>query len=428
MDRERFKQARPGDMLCASFQCDHCWFVNLQGREPQGVNSVADTMLMPYIRRVNLDILWSRETSTVYGNYLVTVKKKTLSAEMNLPIQFEPRGPWPVADRQGFQTAVEMVKQSRLQGKNDKTYQQFDSIRKFRSASTNEFESGLEAADELMLVGDGGRSFRVSAVPTQSRLFVKFMRGCEKRMGRLVKQNKALDVRILLKMLHAYELELISKKTSVARKRFVKMASAYFVISFVGALRGGEGLMLEATSLASYSEEGRMNKVPYVLAPLLGRFKGETGERNVLLPFAAVTKSGIQVRLILDRVLAILVKEGRSTGALSPAICHVGGKSISRTELNKEFITALEKIQEDHHYLIAKNIDVGGTYNIYRSLRRGATSRATVVGLGTPEIEKNNRWRKFQNKSGTMPRLKMHDLYTDIKLALNSYLLFSSAL
>ena len=414
-------------MLCASFQCDRCWFVNLNKREPRE-KSIVDNQLLPYIRRVNLDILWSRETSTVYNNYLVTVKKKNLSEDLGLPAQCELRGPWPVDDGQGFQTAVEMVRQSRLAGKNDKSYQQFDSIRKFRSASTNEFESGIEASRELMLVGDGGRAFRLTSVPTQSRLFAKFMRGCEKRMGRLVKQNKALDVRILNKMLHFYELELLSEKTSVSRKRFVKMAMAYFVISFVGALRGGEGLMLEATSLAGYIEEGRLNKIPYVLVPLLGRFKGETGERNVLLPFAAITKSGIQVRVIIDRLVAVLSQEKRATGALSPALCHKGGKSISRTEFNNEFIAALERIQEDHHYLIAKNIDVAGSYNIYRSLRRGATSRATVVGLGTPEIERNNRWRKFQNRSGTMPRLRMHDLYTDIKLALNSYLLFSSAL
>ena len=114
-------------------------------------------------------------------------------------------------------------------------------------------------------------------------------------MGRLVKQNKALDVRILLKMLHNYDLELLSIKVSSTRKRFVKMVMTYFVISFVGALRGGEGLMLEATSLATYSQEGAREKVPFVLIPLLGRFKGETGERNVLLPFAAITKSGIQV-------------------------------------------------------------------------------------------------------------------------------------
>ena len=94
----------------------------------------------------------------------------------------------------------------------------------------------MAAGQDLMLVVDGGRAFRFTAVPTQSHFFSKFMRGCEKRMGRLVKQNKALDVRILLKMLHNYDLELLSIKVSSTRKRFVKMVMAYFVISFMGAL------------------------------------------------------------------------------------------------------------------------------------------------------------------------------------------------
>ena len=187
--------------------------------------------------------------------------------------------------------------------------------------------------------------------------------------------------------------------------------------------------MLEATSLATYSHEGAREKVPFVLITLLGRFKGETGERNMLLPFAAIMKSGIQVQKIIDhQLLKVLSIEGNTSGELALALCHKAGQSISRTELNNEFINALEKVKENHHNLIAINIDVAGEYNIYRSLRRGATSRATVVGLGTPDIERNNRWRKFQKKSGSMPRLKIHDLYTDIKLALNSYLLFSSAL
>ena len=384
---------------------------------------------MPYIRRVNLDIMWSRETSTVYNSYLATKKKKKIALELGLEPQFEPRGPWPVGDTVGFQTAVEMVRQSRSKGKNAKAYQQFDSIRKFRSASSNEFESGIESVGDLTFVGDGGRVFRTSSAPTQSRLFARFMRGCEKRMGRLVLQNKALDIKILQRILHNYDLELLSKKTSSVRKRFIKMVRAYLVISFTGALRGGEGLMLEATSICAYNEEGRaVTPNEYVLATLLGRFKGETGERNVMLPLAAVTRSGIKIREAIDQLVDILKVEGKNVGELAPAICHKNGKSISRTEINSEFVAAIEKVQDQNNHLIAKNIDVAGAYNIYRSLRRGATSRATVVGLGRPEIERNNRWRNFQTRSGSMPRMKMHDVYIDIKLALTTYLLFSSSL
>ena len=427
MDEDRFQKARSGDMLCVEFQCDVCWFLNLKKRLPNQT-SLVDKLLLPYIRRVNLDIMWSRKCSTVVNNYRVTMKRKNAALELGLKPQFEPRGPWPISDGQGFQTALEMVRQSREPGKNDKLYQQLDTIRKFRTVGTNEYESSPSATNDVMFIGDGGQVFRTTTAPTQSKLFARFMRGCEKRMGRLVIQNKALDIKILQRLLLNYELELLSTKTSASRKRWIKVVTAYFVISYVGALRGSEGLMLEATSLAKYIDEGRNEESPYVLATLLGRFKGETGERNVMLPLAATSKSGIKTRVIVDRLVEVLKKEGKTTGELAPAICHTTGLSISRTELNNEFISELEKIQESHPQLIAKAVDVAGTYNIYRSLRRGATSRATAVGLGQPEIERNNRWRKFQTRSGSMPRMRMHDVYIDIKLALNSYLLFSSSL
>ena len=59
-------------------------------------------------------------------------------------------------------------------------------------------------------------------------------------MGTLVNQNKALDVRILHKMLHFYELELLSEKTSVARKRFVKMASLWCTLLYRSLVRYAE--------------------------------------------------------------------------------------------------------------------------------------------------------------------------------------------
>ena len=110
-----------------------------------------------------------------------------------------------------------------------------------------------------------------------------------------------------------------------------------------------------------------------------------------MLPLAAVTKSRIKTRMVIDRLVQVLKTKSRTTGPLSPATCHATGLSIRRTELNNKFISILEIIQESHPQLIAKMVEFAGTYNIYRSLRRGATSRATTVGLGQPKIERNNR-------------------------------------
>ncbi len=416
-------------MLCSQFQCDICWFVNLKKRLPKA-ESLKDQLLFPYIRRVNLDVFWSREMSTVYNNYLTTRKKSRRAEDLGLEPIAWARGPWPVDDKVGFQTALEILRQSQEPGRNDAYYQQFDSIRKFRSSDLNEYDSSVEALMDFVLFGDGGKIFKTSNAPTQSRFFTQFMKGCEKRMGRLVKQNRALSIEILKALMHDYELELLSNKTTDKRKRFVTIFMGYLMVTYAGALRGGEGFMVEATSLCKYILEGRDHpKHPYVLVPLMGRFKSETGERNVLLPLAARSKSGLKIRETIERWVILLVKEGKNEDEeLVPAVCHSSGVSISRAEINKEFLSGLDRVKKGPKKLIGKDVDVENSYNIYRSMRRGATSRATAVGLGEVDINMNNRWRKFEMARGSRPNLKMHELYTDIKLAIESHLRFSYSL
>jgi hypothetical protein len=67
-DMGRFMFAREGDMWVAPFQFDRCWFVNLEKREPV-VGLRVDERLLNGIRRVNLDVMWSREPGTILGSY-----------------------------------------------------------------------------------------------------------------------------------------------------------------------------------------------------------------------------------------------------------------------------------------------------------------------------------------------------------------------
>ena len=75
--------ARDGDMLCYPFQCDMCWFINLSKREPSAL-SYSDERLMGYIRRVNLDLMWSRERGTVANTLAAVNKGRTMSIELGL--------------------------------------------------------------------------------------------------------------------------------------------------------------------------------------------------------------------------------------------------------------------------------------------------------------------------------------------------------
>ena len=67
-------------------------------------------------------------------------------------------------------------------------------------------------------------------------------------------------------------------------------------------------------------------------------------------------------------------------------------------------------------------------YNVYRSFRQGATTRAREAKVPKDVIEVNNRWSKVERKSGGMPRMSMADLYTKIRQALATKLCFSKSL
>ena len=101
---------------------------------------------------------------------------------------------------------------------------------------------------------------------------------------------------------------------------------------------------------------------------------------------------------------------------------------ISSNVLNKELHQALANLQLSRPDLIAPDVVVTEGYNVYRSFRRGATTRAREAKVPKDVIEVNNRWSKVERKSGGMPRMSMADLYTEIRQALATKLRFSKSL
>ena len=426
-EEDRFLCARKGDMLSAPFQCDWCWFVNLQGREVN-LESPADKLLMAYIRRVNLDVMWSREGSTVASTLSQCCKGRDLSLELGLtPVEL-PLGPWPVGDSLGFQVAIELLRASQRKGRNDKDYVQFDSIRKLRSAYANVFQASPQVVHRnLLLKGPKGNSFALTNAPTDSLVFRMFMLGCEKRMGRLVVQELGFTVEMIKAMLTLWDQELESVNVNAKRKRDLIVVGAALVVLAGGALRGGEVLLLEASELVKHRLDGRNHdEYPHVVVPLMGRFKNETGERNMMLALASTTSSGIEIRKWLERLIILLLREGKGT-AVGPALCEKEGTVMSRWKINGIIREALLRIQSETT-LIPADVDVANKFSIHRSARRGMYTRAREAKVPEFIILANMRWSKVQRKSGSMPNLPMTELYLEISQTLATKIAFSFAL
>ena len=427
-DVDRFMSARPGDMLSSPFQCDDCWFWNLGRRSPDRSNPTDTTMLLRLIRRANLDIMWSRESSTVTSTFRDMMTSARIQLDLGMLPVGTDQGPWPVGDFTGMGIAVTMLRRSLDVGRNNSAYLQFDSIRKLRSAARNtHLNSVVGAAATQAFMGEKGKIFRLASDPTYSQLFTKFIHGCEKRMGREVRQDQALGLAIMLEILKDYQEELKREEVSKARCRELIMSGSSLVMGYCGGLRGGEVLLAEATSMCSMIDEGRESViVPHVVACLMGRFKGETGERNVVLPFASVTASDIKIRWWFEQLVKTLSEEGRDSGSPGPAFCDRDGYVLSLFYLNTKFHEALEAVQARRPDLIPAWVKVREIYRYYRSLRRGAVLRAKHLEYDQSIIDANNRWRKMQGTRGKAS-LPMGQLYLDIILSLNTHTRFSES-
>ncbi|GFH55608.1 predicted protein, partial [Chaetoceros tenuissimus] len=93
--------------------------------------------------------------------------------------------------------------------------------------------------------------------------------------------------------------------------------------------------------------------------------------------------------------------------------------------LEKELHGLLKILQEKG--VVPEGLSVASEFHVYRSLRRGATARATNMQLSQVVIDTNNRWRSMQTSRGKK-NLPMSQLYLDIRVALPAHLAFSAAM
>ena len=225
-----FLVVRNGDKIYTPFQCDLCWFRNLVQRFPNST-SQADILLLAYIRRVNLDALWSRTPGTISSCLWGARKILNASKELRFNPPFEPLGPWPVADNWGLRLAIFILKASQSPGKNNPKYTQYDSIQKIASSYSNHFEASRQGAEETWVLRTDYKNSFFTSCQTRSDFFVRFKEGLKNRMCREVKGDLALDYKILHKILFRLEREMLESSTTFERRHDILHCKEYLIYS-----------------------------------------------------------------------------------------------------------------------------------------------------------------------------------------------------
>ena len=182
--------------------------------------------------------------------------------------------------------------------------------------------------------------------------------------------------------------------------------------------------MLDLGALIENVEQGRFDKPPHLVLPLLGRFKGEDYKRVHMLLAPNVTDSGFEPRKWVHWLIQARKAENLLVG---PAFCDTDGYVLNQQLLNDELQSQLTYVKDQEPSLFPPDLKLEDI-NTNRSFRKGSTSRAQDLLLNDSIIDANNRWRTFEQSRGSRPTLKLRDHYSSMRLMANKILAYPQAM
>ena len=367
--------------------------------------------------------MWAREPGIVEDNRREIATGIEMAKILTIDPPYWPMGPFPPYDSFGYGVAVTMVYRSLTPGKYA-NYLQFGSIRKARSAFSNCYMASVTGHENANSIGRAIGKLYLTKCPTQSLWFGRFTEGCLKRMGQIVKQDFGISIGVLHELLLLIKQDIRIKQG--LDKYMLILTGAFACICFCGSFRGHEVFLVDLGGLLKHNKQLKQSGTShYVIVPLLGRFKGETGEKYHLTPLAAETKTGIKVKFWVQMLMSIHQHYGRNQGF---AFCDRTGNTLSSKDIQPYVTRYLKQIQDSRPDLIPPDVNVQEEYGISLSFRRGATAHAKKQKVSKMDIDAANRWRNVENAQGRKINQPMRDHYSEVSQMTPTLLRFSQAL
>jgi len=333
----------------------------------------------------------------------------------------------PLKDTIGMGLAVEMIDLSLVaKGRiNLKGYIQYDTMRKPRATYSKCWESSPIGVLEGSSFGKGMTKSTMTACPSQSATFSLFSIGAETCMGVQSEADKPVHIKTVIALLRMIKEDAISQAGAEARELW--KVGAAIAVAQMGSLRGPEVFMLDLAGIRAHIEEGRHGVVPdsplddgvdlfdapHVYLAMIGQFKGETGVREHLVAVASESKSGINVRWWLEKLIQVREEENCISG---PAFGNSFGEVAKQRDYNEVLRHFLTLLSEDPNcQLIMKDDDIHKNYSFFRTFRKTAEGRARAAGLDSDIQNAMNRWKKVERAKGRRPKFNMVDHYSTVR-------------
>jgi hypothetical protein len=246
-------------------------------------------------------------------------------------------------------------------------------------------------------------------------------------MGYATKNQVAVPIAAVVRQLELIE-EDIEESSDNETRHFLIRLGALIAILTAGSLRGHEGFYLDIAGTRKHLDRGRTGSIPrqalkrklfteaeaanlpQICICLLGKFKGETGERYHSIILANESVSGLQTRVWVERLLEVCNAEGKTNGG---AFNNADNSPPSPTEYNMAVRHYFQGIMEEPDSVMPDNDEEILRYGISRTYRKTSETRARRAGILKDDIDTVNRWRKVERAKGKMLQFSMADHYSD---------------
>lgn len=304
---------------------------------------------------------------------------------------------------------------------------QFDTMRDLRGTYTKLWASSPLGITEGSSFAGNAKKIRFTSCPSQSEWFGDFLLGAEDRMGYDTRKQLYLPMQVIIEQLRLVKLDA-SEATSNHAISLYKFGALICILT-AASLRGHEGFYLDLASTRRHLSKGQHGQIPdkvlkrailtdeecrclpEVCIGLIGKFKGETGERHHSIVLANCTSSGLQVRWWVEKLVEVCETEGRTSGY---AFWDANNSPPVAAEYNALVRDYLQRIQHTKPDLFSPDEDLS-RYGISRTYRKSAETRAKKAGIKDDDLKVMNRWRSTEESKGKRPRRAMVDHYADAR-------------
>ena len=227
-------------------------------------------------------------------------------------------------------------------------------------------------------------------------------------MGYDTKKQLYLPIAAVIEQLNRVKRDAVD--ATIDRANLLYKFGALIAILTAASLRGHEGLYLDLAATRNHLDKGRIGfippkvlkkgiltekecgELPEICICLIGKFKGETGERYHSIVLANTSQSGLETRWWVEKLIEVCESEGRTTGY---AFADQLGQELEAAELNALVRHYLQEMRGDDpdKYSLNENL---ARYGISRTYRKASESRARRAGIKEEEVTIMNRWHTFE--------------------------------